>query len=99
MFGSEGFAAEISPLAVLLSSVSNVSLRRIEADVVYLGQPVEVIRRPAANIEDSVPGLKLCFVGTVVADQIGADTLLQGDIQSAVSKGLPKDGEHYDVSQ
>src|SRR5215471_4306159 len=99
MFCSEGFAAEIAPLTVLLSSVSNVSLRRIETDVVYLGQPVEVIRRPAAHIEDPVPGFKLRLFETAVADPIRADTLLQGEIQSDVPKGLPQGGEHPDVSQ
>jgi hypothetical protein len=94
MFSGKGLAAEIALFAVLLASVSNVRLRCIEADVIYLGQPAEVVRRAAAHIKDPLARLELRFGETMIADAVGADTLLHGNIEADVSQHLSQRSEH-----
>jgi hypothetical protein len=44
--------------------------------VVDLGQPVEVVRRPAADVEHMLTGLEFGLLQASVADAVGADALL-----------------------
>ena len=92
--GGENLAVEVAPLAIVAASVSHVWLACIEADVIYLGQPVEVVRRPAAHIEHPVAGLQFRLLEAAVADPVGADALLQGDVETDVAERLMQLGDH-----
>jgi hypothetical protein len=76
VLSGEVHAAEVAAATVSTPSVGYIRLARIEAHVVHFGLPVEVVRRPAAHVENPLAGLQRRLVEAAVADPVGADALL-----------------------
>jgi hypothetical protein len=72
--------------AVPPAGVRDVALGGVEAEVGDLRQPVEVVRRPAADVDDRVAVAQVELVEAAVAQPVGAERLLQADVQRDVSE-------------
>lgn len=93
MVGGEHPAAEVAPLTVVPAGISYIRLASVEADVLHLGKSAHVVGRPAAHIEDPVARLQLRLVEAAVADPVGADALLQSDVETGIAEASAAAGQ------
>jgi hypothetical protein len=87
-FRTEDAAAEVDAISrETLSSILNITLRSVVADVFNARrQLVEIVRRPAPNVEDYVPGREAEFIYADIPQSISADGTLNGDIGAREGK-------------
>jgi hypothetical protein len=81
-FRAEDAAAEVDSIArEALPGILNVTFRGVIADIPDARcQLVEIVRRPAPNVEDYIPGREVEFIYADVPKSISADGTLNGDI-------------------